>query len=371
MTDTASPRLTLRQRWHRLRTSPRFPFVLFFGLLVAGGLSQVYCYWWGVRVEQMLARNKASAVRFAIFPHWIKATLGAKYIKPLEPIRGVHFSSEMTLTQAPTADDLRWLRGSPYLRELNVTGRLSPEACQQLSCLTQLKTVYLWAPSDGVLEALESLPALTTLTLPFDKSIDPDIYQRVARMPRLERLVFWMTENTPRQSAVVSALKNVAASQSLLRLEGGLSGDEQLLALTELLSDGSPPLPSLRELRLSRSSALTDRGLANLRNLPSLLHLDVRYSKVTDQGLAQLRELPYLRTLYLENCAGITDEGAAILATMHGLESLNITRTRITPAGVLRVAALPRLRCLRENYHDAEMRAKLRRTLPAGCELSY
>ena len=54
---------------------------------------------------------------------------------------------------------------------------------------------------------------------------------------------------------------------------------------------------------------LSDRGLAHLGNLPSLIHLDLRHSTVTDLGLTQLRELPFLRTLYLENCIGITDEG--------------------------------------------------------------
>ena len=106
-------------------------------------------------------------------------------------------------------------------------------------------------------------------------------------------------------------------------------------------------------------------------NLPSLLHLDLRWSKVTDQGLTQLKELPFLRTLYLGDCAGITDEGAAILATMPGLESLNISQTKITPAGVLRVATLPRLRCLRATYYGPEVRDQLRQTLPVGCELVY
>lgn len=373
MADASSPpplpKRTLLQRWHRLRTSPRFPYLLFFGLLVAGGLSQVYCYWWGVRVEQMLVRHKGYAERFAIFPQWTRTNFGAKYIKPLEPIHRVRFSPEMSLTQAPTANDLRWLRGSLYLRELHLTGRLSSEACQQLGCLTQLKTVYLWAPSDGALEALERLPALTTLTLPFDESIDPAIYQRVARMPRLERLNFWMTENTRGRPSVVSALQNLAASQSLRRLEGRLNGDEQLLVLTTPLPDGSPPLPELRELRLRGSGWLTDRGLVNLGSLPSLIHLDVMNSQITDQGLAQLKGLPFLRTLYVEACPRITDEGAAILASMHKLESLNVLRTNITKDGVLRLAALPRLRCLRQSYREQEMLAKLRQTLPAGCKL--
>ncbi|MBC8117757.1 MAG: hypothetical protein H7062_25485, partial [Candidatus Saccharimonas sp.] len=68
MTNESPPRLTLRQRWYRLRSLPRFPFVVFFGLLIAGGLSQVYCYWWGVRIQRVVDRNNGRIDRVDLLP---------------------------------------------------------------------------------------------------------------------------------------------------------------------------------------------------------------------------------------------------------------------------------------------------------------
>ena len=219
---------------------------------------------------------------------------------------------------------------------------------------------------------MEHLPKLTSLHLHCLGSTDATFFQRLASMRRLDSLSFSLQDTRGGRKNLIAGMRELAKSQTLRRL-GCQLFDDEFLALTSLLPDGHRPLPELCEHRQANSSGslLTDRGLANLENLPSLLHLDLRWSKVTDQGLTQLKELPFLRTLYLGDCAGITDEGAAILATMPGLESLNISQTKITPAGVLRVATLPRLRCLRATYYGPEVRDQLRQTLPVGCELVY
>lgn len=382
MTDTAPPRLTLRQRWHRLRTSPRFPYLLFFGLLVAGGLSQVYCFWWDVRIERMLARCNGSAERNRFYPQWVRKYLGDRFVSHFEPIRCVHLNRDLTQSINPRPGDLRLLRGALFLRELNLYGhlndddvkygQLSDDDVKHLKCLTQLRTVWCSGQPESVIDGVENLPKLTCLHLHNLRSPDATFFKRLASMRQLESLHFSLENTSDGRKNLIEGMRELAKSPTLRRLECQLFDDE-FLALTSVLPDGRPPLPELREVRQSNSagSLLTDRGLANLRNLPSLIHLDVRWSKVTDQGLVQLKELPFLRTLYLGNCIGITDEGTAILATMTGLESVNISQTKITQAEVLRVAALPRLRCLRATYYEPEVRAKLRQTLPVGCELVY
>ena len=376
MSDASSPpplpKRSLLQRWHRLRTSPRFPFVLFFGLLVAGGLSQVYCYWWDVRLTRMLARCNGSAERIPFYPPWVRKYLGNQYVSHFEPIRRVHLNRRVAHNNSPGPGDLRLLRGSLFLRELTLNGPLTEDDVKHLKCLTQLRTVWSSGQSESAIDGVEHLPKLNSLHLHYLRPPDATFFQRLASMPQLESLSFSLDDPSGGRKNLLDGMRELAKSPTLHRLERQLFDDE-FLALTSVLPDGSPPLPELRELRQSNSSGslLTDRGLANLRNLPNLIHLDLRWSKVTDQGLAQLKELPFLRTLYLADCVGITDEGAAILATMHGLESLNISQTKISPEGVLRVAALPRLRCLRATYYEPEVRAKLRQTLPAGCELNY
>lgn len=376
MADASSPpplpNWSLLQRWHRLRTSPRFPYLLFLGLLIAGGLSQVYGYWWDVRITRMLARCNGSAERIPIYPQWARKYLGGQFVAHFEPIRRVHLVRHRLSRNDARPEDLLLLRGAFFLRELYLYGPLKDGDVKHLKCLTQLRTVTCSGHPESAIDGVEHLPNLTCLYLHYLRSANATLFKQLASIPKLESLHISFNDRHGSSKNVAEGIRELAKSQTLRRLECQLFDDE-FLALTSVLPDGSPPLPELLEVRQSNSagSALTDRGLANLGNLPNLIHLDVRWSKVTDQGLVQLRELPFLRTLYLENCVGITDEGAAILATMHGLESLNVSRTSISREGVLRVATLPRLRCLHETYYGPEMRAKLRQTLPAGCKLNH
>jgi Leucine Rich repeat len=372
MSDITRPRLTFRQRWHRLRTSSRFPFLLFFGLLVAGGFSQVYCYRWDVRLERMLARCNGSAQRIQIYPPWIRKYLGHPFVSHFEPICKAHLCRYTLHDNDARADDLQLLRGAFFLRELTLFGQLDDSDVKRLKCLTQLTTVHCSGNPDPAVDGVKDLPNLTCLHLHYLQSADARLFKKLAAMPKLESLHLSVHDRARNPGIVIAGMRELAKSQTLRRLEAQLSDDE-FLALTSLLPDGRPPLPRLLEVRQSNAfgSLLTDRGLANLGNLPSLIHLDVRYSKITDQGLTQLRDLPFLRTLYLENCFGITDEGAEILATMHRLESLNVSQTRISRDGLLHVATLPRLRCLRATYYDQETRSKLLQILPADCELCH
>ena len=318
MTAATTPRHTLRQRWHRLHTSPRFPFVLFFGLLVAGGLSQVYCYWWGVRLQRVVARKNGSVERVDLFPAWMKQNLG-KHVEPLEPIRSVSLFPNVSQGPAISGDDLRVLRGTLFLRELCLCGDFSPKARAQLECLTQLRTLRLigsWVTTADAV-AFSKLSGLETLSLFSAQSLSPETYTILAEMTQLKTL-----EVSPYGAGAIGSLRELARSQSLQRLEGHFGSDELLLAITDLLPDGGSPLPNLRELRLNQSN-ITDAGLSNLRNLTRLSHLDLSQTKVTSEGLVHLKSLPNLKTLYLAHCS-ITGQGAVVLAEMHNLESLNI-----------------------------------------------
>ena len=366
MTAATTPRLTLRQRWQRLRTSPRFPFVLFFGLLVAGGLSQVYCYWWGVRIQRVVARNIGNISRGDLFPVWMKQSLG-KYLEPLEPIRAVHLWVGNSTDRTNAGDDLRILRGTLFLRELLLVGNgsSSPESREQLGCLTQLRTLRL--PVSHVTLAdvavVSKLPRLETLMLA-GNVIGLDVYRQLAEMSQLKNLTI-----TPFGAENISGLRELARSQSLLRLEGSFGGDKLLLAVTDRLPDGGSPLPNLRELRL-RQSNITNDGLANLRNLTGLSHLDLSQTKVTSEGLLHLKSLPNLKTLYLAHCS-ITYQGAVVMAAMHNLESLNIESTSLSEESLMKLASLPRLRRFRITYASHEILSKVQHRLPPGCKFVH
>lgn len=365
MTEDPLPRLTLRQRWHRLRTSPRFLLWLACGLLLIGGGVQAYCYWWGVRIQQVVAINSGTVERIKVFPIWVRQTFG-KHIEPLEPVRAFRIYPGVTRRGKIAAEDLRPLRGALFLRELVLGGELSPGARDQLKCLTQLRSLY-YHQSTALKDdapAIAALPRLESLTLSYSNSLSGELYKTLAGMKQLKRLCL-----SPYNSEVPDEVRELARSTSLRRLEGQFRKDQQLLELTSLLPDGRRPLPDLRELCLSQSS-VTDAGLANLKNLPSLVHLDLSQTAVSDEGLEHLKPLPYLRTLYLAGDK-ITDRGAATLASMHGLESLNLNSTRVTEAGILQLATLPRLRHLRVALAHGEFLEKLRQRLPPGCRIDH
>jgi hypothetical protein len=367
MIQASSARLTIRQRWHRLRTSPRFPLLLLLGLLISGALSQVYYFWWDVRIERMLIRNNGSVRRINIYPPWMKKYLGGKFVSRFEPIEMASLRLDLARRADHRPEDLRLLRGALFLHELRLYGKLTDDDVYHLKRLRQLKTAHCWYGAESAIDGLVKLPNLTHLSLSFKDAPDSTVFQGVAAMPQLERLDAYLGSRG-HGPKTAEGMRELAKSQSLYRLEIQLNNGE-FLALTSPLPDGSLPLPSLAELCLSGSNNGTRRSLDNLKHLPDLIHLDLSYWQLTDADLLPLKQLPHLRTLYLEANPGITDKGAAFLASMHNLQSLNVKNTRISNEGLFRLATLPRLRCLRAYPQAHEGRVELRKRLPAGCQL--
>ncbi len=100
-------------------------------------------------------------------------------------------------------------------------------------------------------------------------------------------------------------------------------------------------LSRLRVLELYGTDT-TDRGVAALRDLPSLEGLGLSKTRITDDGLAGLDRFPKLRTLYLIDTA-ISDAGLAHLHQLKSLEVVDASGTRVTAEGIGRLrTALPR-----------------------------
>lgn len=367
MTQATSARPTLRQRWHRLRTSPRFPLLLLLGLLIAGLLSQVYYFWWDLRIERMLIRNNGYVNRIHVYPQRMKKYLGDTFVSRFEPIEMASLRFDVPHGADHRPDDLQLFRGALFLRELSLSGKLTDNDVSHLKRLRQLKTVHCWSGAESAIDGLVTLPNLTYLSFTFEDAPDPTVFQKVATMPQLERLSVHLGSRG-HGLKTVEGMRQLAESQSLYRLDIQLNNDE-FLALTNPLPDGSQPLPSLAELRLSGSNNGTRRSLDNLKHLPDLIHLDLSYWELTDADLLPLKQLPHLRTLYVEANPGITDKGAAFLASMRNLQSVNVKNTNVSNEGLFRLATLPRLRCLRAYPQAHEGRVELRKRLPAGCQL--
>lgn len=104
---------------------------------------------------------------------------------------------------------------------------------------------------------------------------------------------------------------------------------ELLTQLPKLGDDGLRHLPclrSLRELRLSQCTRITNAGLQHVSELKSLETLDLTsVYKLTDDGLAHLACLANLTWLDLSRCARIRGTGLFHLVGSQRLETLKMT----------------------------------------------
>jgi hypothetical protein len=381
---------SLAQRWKRTRRSPRFSYVIFLLFFIIGIGWQAYQYWWGVKIQRWLAAGAGSATRMTVFPASWKSKIGPGYLEPFEPITGLHLNALprmmvvgpnghlVPVNEPPslTPKDIRALKWLPFLRDLSIFGEMTPENWEALSELKQLRKLSVGSVPTSGFAHLGSLRRLRELKLLLDETTEPSDVRTIAELPNLSRLSLQFSwrrrgEYIAAEATYEQQMRQLARSRSLSRLEIGFPNNATLLALTERLPNGESPLVNLTELRpnlYSNQSSLTNAGLANLHNIPNLVHLDLSHSKVDNLGLMTLKSIPTLRTLYLVGCRGVDDQGADRLAEMPGLQSLNLAYTSLTQSGLMKLAALKRLRYLRLSSHF-QVAPELRRELSATCKI--
>lgn len=86
-----------------------------------------------------------------------------------------------------------------------------------------------------------------------------------------------------------------------------------------------------------------DDHLKPLANMPLLVSVNLRGTKITNAGLVHLKDVKSLKRLHLEKTA-ITDEGLANLSGLENLEYLNLYGTAVTDAGLKHLESLKALR---------------------------
>lgn len=149
---------------------------------------------------------------------------------------------------------------------------------------------------------------------------------------------------------------------SLVATEFGDNGLRELLPLQKLTSLGVgrrttdagmltvTSFPKLHTLALT-SSAVSNKGLRELKNLPELKALSLSGTTISDAGLEAVSEIKSLRNLDMI-IAPITDAGVKHLVNLPALEVLDLTRTRVTDASLKHLEGLKSLRVLRVKDTD-------------------
>jgi hypothetical protein len=90
---------------------------------------------------------------------------------------------------------------------------------------------------------------------------------------------------------------------------------------------------------------ITDETIVPLKDIRSLVELNLANTKVSDAGLVALKDLPYLKTLHLE-LTGVTDSGLEQLKGLSNLVYLNLYGTEVTDAGLEHLDGLKHLQRL-------------------------
>jgi cytochrome c len=128
-------------------------------------------------------------------------------------------------------------------------------------------------------------------------------------------------------------------------------------------------------LRLQGTNA-TDATVALLKDVASLVELNLATTKVTDAGLANLKGLTNLMRLHLE-LTGVTDAGLAHLKPLKNLVYLNLYSTKASDAGLENLNDMKHLRNLYtwQSKVTEEGAAALKKNLPevqisTGAELA-
>jgi mono/diheme cytochrome c family protein len=126
---------------------------------------------------------------------------------------------------------------------------------------------------------------------------------------------------------------------------------EELQAIEKLQASGINIIPvamnlNWRDANLSLlGTNVTDETLAQIKNIKSLVYLNLRNTRVTDKGLAQLKGLENLLSLNLAGTA-VTDAGLAQVKDFSKLEYLNLYGTGVTDAGIAQLKGLKNLRAI-------------------------
>ncbi len=117
-------------------------------------------------------------------------------------------------------------------------------------------------------------------------------------------------------------------------------------------------------LRLQGTNA-TDATVALLKDVTSLVELNLGTTKVTDAGLANLKGLVNLQRLHLE-LTDISDAGLAHLKPLKNLVYLNLYGTKVSDAGLENLKDMKYLRNLYtwQSKVTDDGAAKLKKTLP-------
>jgi hypothetical protein len=200
-------------------------------------------------------------------------------------------------------------------------------------------------PEGDALPHLRRLPRLAALAL-HTNNLSADGFLALDKVPALNEIELYVTRvpDGPTNLRAVPCPRlpwDKLPQVRTIRLNGGGIGDAQLQDVAVA--------PVVQHLFLD-DVAVTEKGLAHLRDLRTLELLCVQPSKVTAEGVKMLVDIERLKSLTLSATA-LERDGFRLLGSMIGLEYLSLESTKATDADVAHLAGLAKLTHLDLGYN--------------------
>lgn len=167
---------------------------------------------------------------------------------------------------------------------------------------------------------------------------------------QLELIKKWINEGAvwPETAAAKETAKAPAIPAPVLPADFKPTGAEQkaIAALAQKSVDVRPIAANSpwREANFRLlGTSVTDTVVAPIKDVTSLVDLNLGNTKVTDAGLNNLKGLTHLQRLHLE-LTGITDAGLSNIKGLENLTYLNLYGTKVTDAGLEHLKGMKFLR---------------------------
>lgn len=235
-----------------------------------------------------------------------------------------------------TAGDLK---NCPNLKYVGITGAPFTDAgCAALARLPKLESIDLDGTevTDAGLKAFAAVPADRAFRV---KADNPWQFSAAAVANlKAARPKFELPKTAPPEPAP-KALKPVAAPAGLPKPDPAAMFKK--FDITPTTDDDAPGKPIVG-LSLG-DDKITDRDVAEIRDLKTLKYLYLSAPNVTDAGLAHLAGLTALESLNVRSDK-VTDSGLAVLAKLPALQSVDIDSREVAGDGFVYLKGLSKLK---------------------------